>query len=139
MGFFDFFKWVLTGEVTTKLEKLSLSAGKGNVVAQLKLGLCYLEGDGVPVDNREAVKWFFVAAKRGSVRAQSHLGRALVSRKGVPLDYEAAYAWLNIAETQGDKDAVEWRSEIIPKMTPEQIEAGDILSQELSRGFGGSK
>ena len=50
-------------------------AESGDAVAQNKLGLCYANGDGVPKDLSEAVRWYRKAAEQGHAPAQSALRR----------------------------------------------------------------
>ena len=42
-------------------------AEQGDVNAQLMLGLLYVDGDGVPLDEVEATYWFRKAAEQGPV------------------------------------------------------------------------
>ena len=52
------------------------AAEQGNADAQLCLGICYAEGDGVAKDMSEAVKWCRKAAEQGhedAKRALSYL------------------------------------------------------------------
>ena len=126
----DSLRWLATGKVETRIEKLFRAAEKGKASEQSELGLCYYNGDGIPRDVREAVRWFLLAARQGNARAQFYLGRAYSSGEGVPKDIESAYAWLGMAAAQGYKDAAEWQSVIMEKMTPEQIAEGSQMSQE---------
>ncbi len=43
-------------------------------MAQSDLGLMHFGGQGVPVDEVEAVKWFRKAAEQGDAKAQYRLG-----------------------------------------------------------------
>ncbi|MEI8205798.1 MAG: tetratricopeptide repeat protein [Kiritimatiellales bacterium] len=112
------------------MEKLFRSAEKGKASAQSELGLCYYEGDGVPQDDQEAIRWFLLAARQGNSRAQFYLGRAYSSGKGVSKDIESACAWLGMAAAQGYKEAAEWQSAVMKKMSPAQIDEGRRLAQE---------
>ena len=46
------------------------AAEQSNPVAQLLLGNCYFEGEGVEKNYTEAVKWWTKAAEQGNVKAQ---------------------------------------------------------------------
>jgi TPR repeat protein len=46
-----------------------LAAEQGHAQAQLNLGFCYENGNGVPEDKVEAVKWYRLAAEQGSANA----------------------------------------------------------------------
>ena len=49
-------------------------AAQGNVEAQVKLGVMYATGQGIPRDDAEALKWFRLAATQGNAEAQVYLG-----------------------------------------------------------------
>ena len=42
--------------------------------AQYNLGVMYDNGEGVPQDYKEAVKWYRLAAEQGNANAQTNLG-----------------------------------------------------------------
>jgi len=69
-----------------------------NVDEQFKLGLCYLNGDGVPQDMKKAAYWNLKAAEQGHAKAQSGIGD--VYREMGDID-KAMYWWSKAAE-QGD-------------------------------------
>ena len=52
----------------------SRAAKQGDVLAQFGLGEMYAKGYGVPENDREAVKWFRLAAEQGHADAQFRLG-----------------------------------------------------------------
>jgi TPR repeat protein len=52
------------------LTQLRQAAESGEVLAQLKLGVMFDEGDGVQSDVYEAVKWYRKAAENGNAEAQ---------------------------------------------------------------------
>lgn len=76
-------------------------AAAGDADAQLKLGLRYAEGDGVIQNDKEATKWFALAAKQGQTEAQYHYGLALLKGHGVVQDYRAAFSWIEKAAKSG--------------------------------------
>ena len=65
-------------------------AEKGDAWAQCNLGLCYLRGDGVASDAKEAVKWLSLAAKQGNDEAKYALACAYFSGNGVVKDFNKA-------------------------------------------------
>lgn len=81
-------------ESLSPVELLKLRADRGDVEAQLKMGLRHLHGDGVPANSEAAVRWFTRAAKQGDSEAQFQLGLALLEGRGVVQDYQAAYRWI---------------------------------------------
>ena len=73
--------------------------------AQTNLGLMYADGEGVPKDYAEAVKWFRMAAEQGHVHAQYNLGVLYSEGRGVGQDYVEAAKWYRKAAEQGSVDA----------------------------------
>ena len=65
------------------------------------LVLCTTNGDGVPQDYKEAVKWYRLAAEQGYADAQYNLGLMYSNGEGVPQDYKEAVKWYRLAAEQG--------------------------------------
>jgi hypothetical protein len=76
-------------------------AAKGDAEAQLQLGMRYAEGDGVVQNDKEAAKWFALAAKQGLAEAQYHYGLVLLQGRGVVQDYKAAFSWIEKPAKRG--------------------------------------
>ncbi|WP_296754552.1 tetratricopeptide repeat protein [Thiobacillus sp.] len=76
-------------------------AEQGDAEAQLQLGLRYAEGDGVIQNDKEAAKWFAMAAQQGLAEAQYQYGLALLEGRGVVQDYRAAFSWLEKPAQRG--------------------------------------
>ena len=68
-------------------------AEQGNAGAQAMLGEMYGNGEGVPQNYAEALKWFRKAADQGDAQGQYDLGYSYDSGKGVPQDYAEAAKW----------------------------------------------
>lgn len=118
-------------------------AAEGDVGSQVTLGTFYLHGLlGIPKDYALARQWYEKAATQGFAEAQFNLGTLYVNAQGVPEDYVRAYMWLNIAVAHliGDeqKQKIEYREDIVRRMTPTQIEKAQRLSlQCVARKFKG--
>ena len=65
----------------------------------------YKNGHGVLQDDKEAVKWFRMAAEQGITEAQLNLGYMYHKGEGVLQDYKEAVKWYRMAAEQGDADA----------------------------------
>ena len=65
----------------------------------------YANGQGVPQDYVEAVKWYRRAAAQGHASAQFNLGNMYANGQGVPQDYVEAVKWYRRAAAQGDASA----------------------------------
>ncbi len=80
-------------------------AAAGDADAQLKLGLRYAGGDGVIQNDKEATKWFALAAEQGLTEAQYQYGLALLKGRGAVQDYQAAFSWIEKAAKRGHANA----------------------------------
>lgn len=80
------------------------AAEKGNADAQFNLGLMYLKGQGVPLDNAQALKWFRLSAEQGNPKAQVNLGRMYARAKAVAPSFTTAASWFRKAADQGYAD-----------------------------------
>jgi uncharacterized protein len=90
------------GDYVVAREHLGPRAEQGDAQAQVYLGLMYENGQGVPHNEVEAVKWYRKAAEQGDASAQYNLGLTYRSGRGVRQnDREAANWYLKSAE-QGD-------------------------------------
>ena len=94
------------------------------------MGLAYYNGNGVPPNFKEAVKWYRLAAYQGNPKAQHDLGMAYYRGEGVAQDYVKAYAWVQVAAEHGDKGALDSQSIVMEKITFTQVEEAQRLSQE---------
>src|SRR5208337_376285 len=75
------------GDYATELQILRPLAEQGNALAQLGLGVMYVNGHGVSQDYAQAVIWYRKAADQGNGRAQLGLGLMYANGHGVPQDY----------------------------------------------------
>jgi TPR repeat protein len=89
----------------TALVEFKPLADQGIASAQFYLGIMYYNGQGVPEDDAEGMKWIRRAADQGDAEAQGDLGWMYFRGKGVPEDYVQAYGWLNLAAAQGSRCA----------------------------------
>src|SRR5437764_13404599 len=72
------------------LEKLRARAEQGDADAQYKLGMAYDNGEGVPRDFVEAMRWWHKAADQGYVMSQFILGFVYYTNAK---DYPEALRW----------------------------------------------
>jgi len=77
-----------------------LAAEQKNADAQLELGLCYANGDGVPQDWAEAVRLFRLAAEQNNADAQLELGVSYARGEGVARDLAEAVRLFRLAAEQ---------------------------------------
>ena len=122
----------------SEFERTKRLAEGGDKVAQYDLGLMYeYKLKGVPLDYKEAVKWYTKAAAQGDADAQCNLGLMYYIGKGVPEDLVHAYAWLIVAQANGQEDAKELRDEL--ELTPEQVAKAQALSTEIQKRIEANK
>ena len=111
-------------DYATALQLLRPLAENGNPDAQINLANMYFDGNGVPQDYKESVKWYLFAADQGSVDAQIALGFLYEYGDAVPQDYIQAHKWFDLASSDLYRDAV------AAKMTPAQIAEAQRLARE---------
>ena len=88
-----------------QLAEIRRLAEQGDAEAQYSLGWRYDEGEGVPEDKAEAVKWYRLAAEQGIPEAQCNLGEIYAEGLGVPENLVEAVKWYRLAAEQGNDDA----------------------------------
>lgn len=76
-------------------------AEQGDAEAQLQLGMRYAAGDGVIQNDKEAARWFALAAKQGLAEAEYQYGLALLHGRGVVQDYRSAFKWIEKPAQRG--------------------------------------
>ncbi|MCP4409187.1 MAG: sel1 repeat family protein [Gammaproteobacteria bacterium] len=93
------------GEYKEAFHRFMASAKQDDVEAQLRVGMMYRAGEGVPVDYAEAAKWYRRAAEQGHPKAQTNLAISYRLGRGVPQDHQQALDWYFRAARQGYLDA----------------------------------
>lgn len=91
---------------TSPVQRLASLAKTGDPKSQLLLGLHYLEGSGVPVNEAEAARWLARAGQQGEPLAQYRLGTLYERGRGVPADAKHAAHWYELAAKQGNRKAM---------------------------------
>jgi hypothetical protein len=112
---------------------LRKAAEQGNANAQAALGMMYANGQGVPQDYAQALFWYRKAAEQGESSAQNNLGVMYANGQGVPRSNVIAYALYNLAAANDPRNqaAVNNRQKISNRMTPQEIQEGQRLTQKL--------
>jgi len=90
----------------------------------------YEEGQGVPVDEQEAVRWYRLAAEQGDAAAQFNLGVMYAKGHGLPKDYVLAHMWMNLAAAKGVEGAVKACDFLEKHMTPAQLAEAQRKARE---------
>ena len=139
----------LAGDYELALDKLKPFAEQGNVHAQdtlrimyYHLGQMYLNGGGkeVPLDDKEARKWFRLAAEEGEAGAQYDLGLMYGRGRGGLKDYVEAHKWFNLAGANGYEDGNKYRDIIEKGMTlAQKAEAMQLAREWMEKRQKGSQ
>ena len=90
----------------------------------------YDNGEGVIEDDKEAVKWYRLAAEQGDAVAQSNLAVMYATGQGVIQDNVYAHMWFNIAAANGDEEARDNKDILVKQMTPQEISKAQDLARE---------
>lgn len=126
------------GDDVNALPALRASALQGQTDAQFRLGVMHANGQGVRLDEREAVKWLRMAARQGHVQAQSNLGGMYGRGRGIIQDLVRADMWFTLAAASGDAVAVSNRDGVERRMTPEQIKQARQMARNCAQnGYAG--
>ncbi len=80
-------------------------AEKGDANSQHNLGVMYENGQGVPRDYAEAMKWYGKAAAQGKESSCNNIGAMYEEGLGVPQDYAEAVKWFRKAAEWGKASA----------------------------------
>ena len=124
------------GDYAAAIETFSVFVEQGSALAQFRLGVMYEEGQGVPQDDGEAVRWYRLAAEQGNALAQGWIGYMYEEGRGVPQDDVQAHKWYNLAASrisssdQRRDRVVKARNRVGRKMTRTQLAEAQRLSRE---------
>jgi TPR repeat protein len=124
-----------SGPITTATTfgDLQKVAERGDAYAQYILGARYHNGEGVPQDDAQAMRWFERAADQGYADAQATIGAYYWAGRGVPKDLKKAYFWSILALNQGDS-AMESRLQgLALQMTTAQVAAAQSQADDWLR------
>lgn len=105
------------------LAELRKLADQGDADAQWQIGVRFHNGEGVPHDDAQAMRWFHRAAEQGHVTAQATLGAYYWAGRGVPQDLSQAYFWSALALAQGDENSKSRLEGLASQMTRAQVSA----------------
>ena len=100
------FRWLQrAAEHESAVRWFRRAAEGGNASAQYYVGIMYVLGHGVPLNNAEGVRWFRRAAERGHISAQINIGVRYTRGAGLPRDDAEAVRWFRRAAEGGDATA----------------------------------
>ena len=117
------------------LKWLRMAVEKGNAEAETILGNLYMNGFGVDMNKETGFEWYRMAAEKGFATAQFNMGVSYFRGDGVEQDHYMSYIWMNIAAKAGHKLAGGYAETLETILSPEQIEEGNLLIEEMSMEF----
>ncbi|KAG0221548.1 hypothetical protein BGW41_006685, partial [Actinomortierella wolfii] len=82
-----------------------MAAEGGDSQAQLRFGVIYAHGRGVPQSETEAMHWFERSAAQGNAIAQFNIGLMYSRGQGIDQSDEEAFKWMRQAAEQGMVEA----------------------------------
>ena len=88
-----------------ELKQLQHEAEQGKAEAQTTLGICYVNGYGVAIDRKRAMKYFGDAAEQGHAEALYQLGICHYYGYGVPSNQSQAAEFWEVAANTGHAEA----------------------------------
>lgn len=92
-------------EFTKSLYWFRLSADQGYYHAQHTIAICFEKGIGLPIDDKEAVRFYHLAAYQGFAYAQYALGKRYEKGRGVEHDLHKAIHFYYLASEKGNSAA----------------------------------
>ncbi|AEQ33361.1 Sel1-like repeat-containing protein [Megavirus chiliensis] len=84
------------------IKLFTISANKGYIYSQYRLGILYYDGIHIPININEAIKWFLMAANQGCDMSQNKLGVIYFEGKHINVDINQAYKWFKLSTKQGN-------------------------------------
>ena len=114
-------------------DELRQLAEGGDTFAQYSLGSRYHNGEGVPQDDVQAMRWFERAADQGYAAAQATAGAYYWAGRGVPKDLGKSYFWSTLALRQGDASSESRLQGLELQMSRAQVAAAQAQADEWAR------
>ncbi len=99
---------IKAGEGMAGLEQYRLAAEGGYLAALHNIGALYAEGQVVPRDLGQAMRWYLLAAEHGFPPSQFSLGLAYLTGQGIMANREKGLAWIRLAAEQQFQPALDW-------------------------------
>lgn len=94
-----------SGNPADAVKYYKIAAKKGHTKAQVNLGYCYKQGEGIKQSISEAMKWYKMAADAGEIYAVVNLAKAYRNGVGLPQDKTKAFEMFLMAAEKGIVDA----------------------------------
>jgi localization factor PodJL len=86
------------------------------------LGVYFARGEGAPLDEGAAFRWFRQAAELGVADSQYNLGVLYQQGRGVGASPSEALFWFSVAARQGDSDAAAHATALEAQLSAQQVQ-----------------
>nr|HEX4314566.1 hypothetical protein [Kofleriaceae bacterium] len=109
----------------------------GDVVAELNIGLCYLDGSGVSLDAATALRWLEAAAEHGKANARGYAARAcelLGDQAAAARDFVHAARWYFRMLVHGRADGIHAIHGFVAELTDAEVLHAAELAGDRSLG-----
>ena len=113
-------------------------AQSGNREAQSLVGIMYFQGQGVPQDYPQAIKWLHMAAAQGEPKAMFKLGSMYAYGQGFTRDHQRAVMWFYMAAEGGNPKAAKEMAKSATEISDSDLAAAKRMAQTcIKREFQG--
>lgn len=106
------------------------AAERGQVRAQVHLGIAYMKGRGIASDPVQGVEWLTRAAEQGHPKAQTEVGIAYFNGTGVRRDRVVGLKWIALSVEGGGLAARVMAPSFLKRATPEERRKARVLVRE---------
>jgi serine/threonine protein kinase len=114
----------------------SIAAANGNATAHYELGLHYIEGKAVPLNEKAAIEQWKIGAEMDDLYSQLHLATLYAAgNKNLPKDIELAHFWSNLAASNPQMAFFPGAVDAPGAANPERTEAAalrDAMAKNLT-------
>jgi hypothetical protein len=120
----------------TAMTVLKREAAAGDSVAMLLVGGLFHMSRGVPLDYKEARRWYLMAAEKGETGAMINLGDMDQQGKGGKIDPDAARGWYQRAADAGNNDGADrlkYLNATRVEIAREHLKSGTISPPQATR------
>lgn len=126
------------GDFAQAFQLFTSLALRGDAASQFQLSLLYRNGQGVPADATQSLRWLRQSAHGGHAAAQSNLGAAYTQGRVLPQNHRLAYVWLSAGASGGSREAATNLEVLKRRMAPAEIsQARELADTCMQRRFDG--
>ena len=125
----------ITHENKPALDDCLNLAQLGYAQAQFVLGEYWYQGQLIPRDYAQAMKWFEQASIQGHATAQLRLGNMFYRGEGVPANSIQAYIVLKMSAINGSDEALDQADQVALQMQRNELDIGNQVLAQIFRSY----